>query len=145
MRGLAAKENFAGVRTSSPESLDNTDLSCCAYGRSCILFADNDLAASLDAEQHLQPWLDNESLMVDRYDVRLLLQDTAQISPSTQRRVSASQTANEHNIDEELDYERYRDLQPELRNPRPRSEPEPAVAEEGAYKALLLLPVLAAC
>lgn len=134
MRGLTAKESFAGVRTSSPELHDKTDLSCCAYGRSCILFADNDLAASLDAEEHLQPWLGDDTLMVDRYDVRLLLQDDAQISPSSHRSVNTSQTTNEDTIESELEYERYRDLQPELRNPR--KQPEPAVAEEGAYKAI---------
>ena len=129
MRGLAPREAFAGVRSSSPDEADLSDLSCCAYGRACRLFRDNDLAATLDAEQHLQPWLDNESVMVDRYDVRLLLHDTAQINKSLHRRSDPSQTGS-LNVEAELDFERYRDLQPRLRD-QALPESEPSVPEAG--------------
>lgn len=115
MRDLAPRQAFAGVRTNSPEqSPYDSDLSCCAYGRGCTLFSDD----GFDAEQHLQPWLDDENCMVDRYDVRLLLHDTAQITKSVQRRPNSSQIDSSDN-EAELDYERYRDLQLELRSPQP--------------------------
>ena len=137
MRGSAAREAFAGVRTASPdESFDQSDLSCCAYGRSCTLFSDNDLAATLDAERHLQPWLDDESVMVDRYDVRLLLHDTTQINKSMHRRPNSSQIDSSDD-EAEINFERYRDLQPELRNPQSQPLPEPSVTEAGIPNALL--------
>ena len=115
MRDLAQRQAFAGVRTNSPEqSSYDSDLSCCAYGRGCMLFADN----GFDAEQHLQPWLNDEKCMVDRYDVRLLLHDSAQITKSLHRRASSSQIDGSDD-EAELDYERYRDLQPELRDLQP--------------------------
>ena len=136
MRGSAPREAFAGVRTSSPDEADRPDLSCCAYGRACRLFCDNDLAATLDAEQHLQPWLDNEDLMVDRYDVRLLLHDTAQINKSLHRRSSPSQT-DSSNDEAELDFERYRDLQRELRDAQTLPESQSSVTEAGICGRLL--------
>ena len=122
MRGPLTKEAFAGVRNASTNALDESDLSCCCYGRGCILFSDDELAASLHAEQHLQPWLDHPRVMVDRYDVRLLLHDNAQISKATHRRSRSPRTDSE---EEEVDYERYRDLQPATRDTYPQSEPEP--------------------
>ena len=140
MRGLASKEAFAGVRTSSPEEPDRPDLSCCAYGRACMLFSDDNLAATIDAEQHLQPWLDDESVVVDRYDVRLLLHDAAQINKSLHRRSNPSQT-DSSNDEADLDFERYRDLQPELRDPQTLPESEPSVTA-GTCGTLEILPLL---
>lgn len=136
MRGSAPREAFAGVRTSAPDEADRSDLSCCAYGRACRLFDDSDLAATLDAEQHLQPWLDNESVMVDRYDVRLLLHDTAQIHKSLHRRSNPSQI-DSSNGEAELDFERYRDLQPELEDPQTLPESEASLTEAGICGTLL--------
>ena len=140
MRGSASREAFAGVRTSSADEADRSDLSCCAYGQACRLFSDDDLAATLEAEQHLQPWLNNESVMVDRYDVRLLLHDAALINKSPHRRSSPSQTGSS-NDEAELEFERYRDLLPELTDPQNLPESEPCVLERGicGVAAVLLL------
>lgn len=135
MRGSASREAFAGVRNSSADEADQSDLSCCAYGRACRLFSDDDLAATLEAEQHLQPWLNNESVMVDRYDVRLLLHDAAQITKSVHRRSSPLQIGSS-NDEAELEFERYRDLLPELRDPHTLPESEPSVPETGTLVLL---------
>lgn len=122
----APRQAFAGVRTQSPDqSLYDSDLSCCAYGRGCTLFLDN----GHSAEEHLQPWLNDKNCLVDRYDVRLLLHDSAQITKSLHRRANSSQIDSS---DDEagLDYERYRDLQPELGDPQAK----PSVPEAGRVK-----------
>ncbi len=104
------RDAFAGVRDSAHEREDS-DLSCCVYGQSCTLFCDSDLAASLDTGRHLQAWLGDSTVLVDRYDVRLLLHDGAQISKALHRRDLRGQEAD--TTQEDLEFERYRDLNPE--------------------------------
>ena len=87
------RDAFAGVRDSAHEREDS-DLSCCVYGQSCTLFCDSDLAASLDTGRHLQAWLGDSTILVDRYDVRLLLHDGAQISKALHRRDLRGQEAD---------------------------------------------------
>jgi len=101
------RDAFAGVRDSGHEREDS-DLSCCVYGQSCTLFCDSDLAASLDTGRHLQAWLGDNTILVDRYDVRLLLHDGAQISKALHRRDLRAQEAD--TTQEDLEFERYRDL-----------------------------------
>ena len=115
---------FAGVTDTSYNGGDDSELSCCAYGQSCTIFADSDLAASLDAGRHLQAWLGDQTVMVDRYDVRLLLHDSTQLhKPSYRREPDSSE-------EEDIDFERYRDLNPDTDNrsvsplqPAPESPP----------------------
>ena len=104
------RDAFAGVRDSGHKRED-FDLSCCVYGKSCTLFCDSDLAASLDTGRHLQAWLGDNTILVDRYDVRLLLHDGAQISKAQHIRVLRAQEAD--TTQEDLEFERYRDLNPE--------------------------------
>ena len=61
------RDAFAGV-TDSSRNGDGCDLSCCVYGRGCTVFADTDLAASLEAGQHLQAWLGDTSVMDLEYE-----------------------------------------------------------------------------
>ncbi|DBA89641.1 TPA: hypothetical protein ACH3X2_004535 [Trebouxia sp. C0005] len=136
------RDAFAGVRD-SVHKREDSDLSCCVYGQSCTLFCDSDLAASLDTGRHLQAWLGDNTILVDRYDVRLLLHDDAQISKALHTRDLRAQEAD--TTQEDLDFERYRDL-----NPEPSSEsaspddeevttgpePEPEVESSAAYAAV---------
>ncbi|DBB12023.1 TPA: hypothetical protein ACH3X3_006138 [Trebouxia sp. C0006] len=136
------RDAFAGVRDSAHEREDS-DLSCCVYGQSCTLFCDSDLAASLDTGRHLQAWLGDSTILVDRYDVRLLLHDGAQISKALHRRDLRGQEAD--TTQEDLEFERYRDLNPERSTKSASSddeqdntgpEPEPEVESSAAYAAV---------
>ncbi|DBA94232.1 TPA: hypothetical protein ACH3X1_001855 [Trebouxia sp. C0004] len=138
------RDAFAGVRDAGHEREDS-DLSCCVYGQSCTLFCDSDLAASLDTGRHLQAWLGDSTILVDRYDVRLLLHDDAQISKTLHRRDSRAQEAEI--TQEDLEFERYRDLNPEPSMESassddeqditvPGPEPEPNVDSSAAYAAV---------
>ena len=101
------RDAFAGVRDAGHE-YEDTDLTCCAYGRSCIIFDDSDLAASIDCERHLQAWLGNEDVLVDRYDVRLLLHDSTQLIRGPPR--GGLPSFDTDSLEEDLEYERYRDV-----------------------------------
>ncbi len=101
------REAFAGVQNTEYNAV-GSDLSCCAYGRACTIFADSDLAASLDSGRHLQSWLGDENVMVDRYDVRLLLHDSTQVSKASHR--GAIPSSETDSLAEDLEYERYRDM-----------------------------------
>lgn len=139
------RDAFAGVRDSGHKRED-ADLSCCVYGQSCTLFCDSDLAASLDTGRHLQAWLGDDTILVDRYDVRLLLHDGAQISKALHRRDLRAQEAD--TTQEDLEFERYRDLNPEPSTESASSddeqdttgpEPEPELESSAAYAAVPFL------
>ena len=129
------RDAFAGVRETSRDG-DDCDLSCCVYGRGCTVFADTDLAASLEAGQHLQAWLGDTNVMVDRYDVRLLLHDTTQISKASNRKgLHTLETDGTHG---DLEYERYRDLNSGSSSDGASPEKEPPAAGISIYQARLL-------
>ena len=104
-----AREAFAGVRSATPPGDDpHSDLTCCAYGRSCTILRDDALAALVESDQHLQTWTADKEITVDRYDVRLLLHDTRQLGNAGKHTTGAPGTED----NEELDFERFRDLHP---------------------------------
>lgn len=76
-------------------------------GRHALLFDDDATSMFVNSPQALVPWNDDASLIIDRYDVRHLLQRI----PS---RASSSRALQEESGDgysrSELDRERYRDL-----------------------------------
>lgn len=114
------REAFAGVRSATPADDEaQQDLTCCAYGRSCAIFRDDAAAALFNTGQHLQSWLGSGNVTVDRYDVRLLLHDAGQLGTTGKHTASASETAEE----EEIEIERYRDLYP-VQTPAASPEPE---------------------
>lgn len=77
-------------------------------GYSCTIFSDDVLAAYLDTEESLLPWTGDPQLRIDRYDARHLLSDVSNIRKG-QAEVRRFQEENED--DEELDRERYFDLE----------------------------------
>lgn len=79
-------------------------------GHRIVALRDDKLAQWIHAEQHLQPWMGREDLLVDRYDARLLLQDEQQIK---KLKAFALQTPvdEDHSLRQQLDAERYRDLE----------------------------------
>lgn len=75
-------------------------------------FDDDSLAAFVNSATALVPWNGDPKLLIDRYDVRHLLQDLTGIRRRRARPPSPDATK------EELDYERYRDVEG-LENPSP--------------------------
>ena len=49
----------------------------CVTGYACERFRNDELAQWLHTEKHLQPWMEDKELLVDRYDARLLVEDAA--------------------------------------------------------------------
>ncbi|CAM6096746.1 unnamed protein product [Calypogeia fissa] len=75
-------------------------------------FDDDSMAAFVNSSTALVPWNGDSKLLIDRYDVRHLLQDLTGIRRRRARPPSPDATK------EELDYERYRDVEG-LENPSP--------------------------
>jgi hypothetical protein len=78
-------------------------------GNRCDVLRDDQLAQWLHSEQHLQPWMGNDELLVDRYDVRLLVEDADQIKKLKAFALRAPADETEE-LRQKLDAERYRDL-----------------------------------
>lgn len=93
-------------------------------------FDDDSMAAFVNSATALVPWNGDSKLLIDRYDVRHLLQDLTGIRRRRARPPSPDATK------EELDYERYRDVEG-LENPSPH--------EGMSFSLLCLLPDLLLC
>lgn len=123
-----AREAFAGVRSATPSGGEpQSDLTCCAYGRSCSILRDDALAALVESDQHLQTWTGDKDVTVDRYDVRLLLHDARQLGNANKHTTGISGTEDE----KELDFERFRGLYPAqaaVAAPEAESQPDAGFA-----------------
>ncbi|KAI5059464.1 hypothetical protein GOP47_0025783 [Adiantum capillus-veneris] len=102
-------------------------------GVHALLFDDDTLAAFINSPGALLPWNGDQSLLIDRYDVRHLLQD---LSSVRKRRPAPPLTDV---TDEELNHERFRDLH-EILSSAPREEPqytdESLKPSAGGYQAV---------
>ncbi|OAY84196.1 putative leucine-rich repeat receptor-like protein kinase [Ananas comosus] len=74
-------------------------------GRHALLFDDDAAAAFVGSASALVPWSTDASLLIDRYDVRHLLDRVP-------RRPSTAAAAAHRRAEAEIDLERYRDLPP---------------------------------
>ncbi|GAQ80230.1 hypothetical protein KFL_000490200 [Klebsormidium nitens] len=79
-----------------------------AIGYSCTLFSDEVLAAYLDSEESLLPWIGDPELRIDRYDARHLLTD---VSSLRKGQAEVRHFGKEDEDEEALDRERYFDLE----------------------------------
>ena len=93
-----------------PDSLSHVEF--CVYGTALALVRDDETAAAQEDGRHLQAWHFDSDASVDRYDVRLLLND-----PLSAVAVSRSLTDAEEQLEKELDAERYFDLDPARAHP----------------------------
>jgi hypothetical protein len=78
-------------------------------GYECKLFRDDETAAAVNGGRFLVPWMGDESLMIDRYDVRALLDDRKLFKKTKGKQ----RTITKEELEEEaaLDHERYFDLE----------------------------------
>lgn len=100
------REMDRSPRSSSPPS---SALSLEIVGRHALLFDDDSTADFINSQDALLPWNGDPNLVIDRYDVRHLLQDLTVL----RRKKRAPTTPDSDFSDvtrEELDVERYRDL-----------------------------------
>jgi hypothetical protein len=97
---------FAGLSLHPGSGVDLHAPNFSVLGIPATLFRDDDAAAYIDSEQHLLPWLGDKTLMMDRYDGRLLLDNL-----DAHTRAQGARRAAIEDVDEELlDKERYRSL-----------------------------------
>ena len=74
-------------------------------GAHALLFDDDTLAAFVDSPDALLPWNGDPSLLIDRFDVRHLIQDLSGV-----RRRRPAPPLEPGVSEEDLAYERFRDL-----------------------------------
>ncbi|GMH24354.1 hypothetical protein Nepgr_026197 [Nepenthes gracilis] len=91
-------------------------------GRHALLFDDDATAAFVNSKEALVEW---NSLSIDRYDVRHLLSNSADLFRK-HRKKSSSSPPSDSQLESELDLERYADLPP------PSDEPETNAAMDAA-------------
>lgn len=75
------------------------------------LFRDNETAAAVNTGKFLVPWMGDKSLMIDRYDVRLLLDDRKLFKKNKEKIRKTVLSKEEAEEEAMCDYERYYDLE----------------------------------
>lgn len=101
------------------------------FGYSCKLFRDDEKALYIDQGKHLIPWMGDELLKIDRYDVRGALSDLSQYESKSGIHGSSdwsSMSSEERRIEQLCDEERYRALY--------HNEEEEALYQEEELKRL---------
>ena len=83
------------------------------FGYACNVYSDDEKAVYLNEERHLIPWMGDESLLIDRFDGRLLLEDLSPFISKSSAEQSDSTCAlsyEEQEMERLCDEERYRSL-----------------------------------
>ncbi|RZF37216.1 hypothetical protein LSTR_LSTR017151, partial [Laodelphax striatellus] len=81
------------------------------FGYACKLFRDDEKALYVDQGKHLIPWMGNDSLRIDRYDVRGAVYDLSQFETTRQEEpLWFNLSQEEMKIEQMCDEERYRAL-----------------------------------
>lgn len=100
------REMERSPRSSSPPS---SAVSLEVVGRHALLFDDDSTADFINSQDALLPWNGDQNLVIDRYDVRHLLQDLNVLR--RKKRTPAPPDSDYSDVtQEDLDLERYRDL-----------------------------------
>ncbi|XP_032239150.2 splicing factor, suppressor of white-apricot homolog [Nematostella vectensis] len=108
------------------------------FGYGCKLFEDFEKAEFMEQGKHLIEWPGDDSLLIDRYDGRLLFTDKSQFEPSGRPSVM---TAEEIELEKLCDEERYLELTRDLLEDEIQQEEEmkrfkEALSSDGAYNAV---------
>lgn len=98
---------------------------------------DSETAKAIHDERHMQPWPGDNSLLVDRWDVRLLLDDLRPFEED----VDPSKEEAGQELKAELDMERFRDLQEAQRHEEESDTGVCASWCERGVSCLLIRPV----
>ncbi|CAD7086754.1 unnamed protein product [Hermetia illucens] len=72
------------LRKTNQQTTVETETRCgdlLVFGYACKIFRDDDKALHIDQGKHLIPWMGDEALKIDRYDVRAALSDLSQYEP----------------------------------------------------------------
>ena len=78
------------------------------------MFRDPETAAAVNEGKFLVPWMGDKSLMIDRYDVRLLLDDRKEFKKVKEKgkgKTRSAMSKEEAEEEAQCDYERYYDLE----------------------------------
>ena len=107
----ALRQQRVGNRGVEPSPPPQPGESLAVRGYEHVVVRDDRVSSWLHAESHLVPWMGQESLLVDRYDARLLLEDANAFKKLKLFAVEAGELASRTAHEEaQLDAERYRDL-----------------------------------
>lgn len=104
------------------------------FGYSCKIFRDDEKAKFIDQGKHLIPWMGDDTLKIDRYDVRGYLHDLKQYEPKPGGYPEDLDSEEEKLCEEE----RYRSLRTDVSEEQLYQEEElkrlrAAIASDGAY------------
>ena len=83
------------------------------FGYACNVYCDDEKAVYLNEERHLIPWMGDESLLIDRFDGRLLLEDLSPFiakGSTDQSDSTCGLSYEEQEIERLCEEERYRSL-----------------------------------
>ncbi|XP_023241084.1 splicing factor, suppressor of white-apricot homolog [Centruroides sculpturatus] len=134
---MATVENY-WAKNFDERSKNEEEEELLVFGYSCKLFRDDEKALYIDQGRHLIPWMNDDSLMIDRYDVRGYLHDLTLYEPKADSNPTAGFTPEEKRIEQICDEERYLALRKDLTEEQMYHEEElkrlkAALASDGAY------------
>ncbi|UYV68252.1 SFSWAP [Cordylochernes scorpioides] len=116
----------------SPEPEKSEEL--LVFGYSCKFFRDDEKALHIDKGKHLIPWMNDDNLMIDRYDGRLHLYNVADLETQGEAfTLSKSEQEEEEALDKERYYDLNKDLEAETYQEEELKRLRAAVALDGAY------------
>lgn len=125
------RQNWQNNESGILRKKDETEEELLVFGYSCKLFRDDEKALYIDQGKHLIPWMGDESLRIDRYDVRGALYDLSKyeaISGQQEESFWINLSNEERRIEQLCDEERYRALT--------HNEDEEALYQEEELKRL---------
>ncbi|EUB63643.1 Splicing factor, arginine/serine-rich [Echinococcus granulosus] len=102
-------------------------------GCRCSLFNDPEKSLEINSGKLLVPWANNSNLTIDRFDCRGYLQDVTEYDADSIVQRLGSQTAEDADLEEMCNYERYLELQTDthdvaiLQGDNPNKETEGAI------------------
>mmetsp|Transcript_21179 Transcript_21179/g.35016 ORF Transcript_21179/g.35016 Transcript_21179/m.35016 type:complete len:152 (-) Transcript_21179:2643-3098(-) len=115
--------------SSKPSDEEDENQGLSVFGYSCRIFRDDETARMIDEEKHLIPWYGQSDLLVDRFDVRGLLENRDLFK---KRKIAYQPTAKEIEEEANLDQERYADIEPVIESTV--DDPEELLTYLGKYR-----------
>ncbi len=109
------RKKNAGPTATAEEKQENLLKELVIVGYESQLFRNDKLSASMEKGSHLIPWMGNRDLLIDRYDVRALLDseklfDKDKWDPPKKAKTSGHKWEREQKLQRKLEKERYWDM-----------------------------------
>lgn len=109
---IATREYYTSIKVRMQGSHSNQFCSeLCIVGSSCTLYQDEMKYLEMEQGLHLIPWMGNTTLLVDRYDARVFLDDQSKFGLKSNLKFRLSE--DEMEFERLCDEERYLELNTE--------------------------------